>query len=292
MIANLHMHSIFSDGAETPEKVVELAANKNFDIIALTDHNTFEGYERFKAACEKIKTKYIKGVEINAEQPEFEYNSEILAYFPFGGSEKIEPLLKSTREWRSRREENAIKRAKDIFNVPISYSEISEMTFKARGFSGMISNKMIYQYLCSKGLDLPPYSIFQDTTTCKRLWSADKENPCNKLIDIIGKVTNSGGFAVMPHFGKHCHFDPLLMRKDEKKYIEQLHILQSHGLWGIEMHPCRYLPQANEINQIVKNWAEQIGLAITYGSDFHGGISVHNKIDGMYGEFIGFPQRD
>lgn len=289
MIANLHMHSIYSDGAETPEKLAERAIENNIELISLTDHNTFDGYDRFSTACEKNGIMYIKGVEINAAQPEFNYKSEILAYFPNGGSEKIEPLLKSTREWRTKREIIAIERAAKLFNIKnLCYTELSEKALIDRGFNGMISNKMIYQYICSKGIELPSYPIFQNTQAWKQIWSMEKANMGNLLSETIETITNAGGFAVMPHFGKHCHFDPQFMRKEEAKLLSELSFLKDRGLWGVEMHPYRYLPQADGINQIVRNWAEKIGLNITYGSDYHGGISVHNQFDGMTGEFEGF----
>ena len=49
--ANLHMHSIYSDGIYTPEELCALAKGKGFRAVALTDHETVLGVEKMRTAA-------------------------------------------------------------------------------------------------------------------------------------------------------------------------------------------------------------------------------------------------
>lgn len=61
--ANLHMHSIYSDGIYTPEELCALAKNKGFGAVALTDHETVLGVERMRAAAEAQGMGFLQGME-------------------------------------------------------------------------------------------------------------------------------------------------------------------------------------------------------------------------------------
>ena len=91
--ANLHTHSIYSDGTATPEEVVRLAKEAGVELLSLTDHNTFEGYPRFEKACREHGVKFVKGVEIDCVQPEIGFHQELLCYFPDGGDECLDEVL-------------------------------------------------------------------------------------------------------------------------------------------------------------------------------------------------------
>ena len=50
---DLHVHSTFSDGSETTEKLVELAVEARLAAFALTDHDTTDGYKSLYQAASK-----------------------------------------------------------------------------------------------------------------------------------------------------------------------------------------------------------------------------------------------
>ena len=52
MVADLHLHSIYSDGSYTPEELVKEADNKGFSTIAIADHDTVEGIQIAEKAAE------------------------------------------------------------------------------------------------------------------------------------------------------------------------------------------------------------------------------------------------
>jgi len=289
MIANLHTHSYFSDGTETPETVVQLASESGIELLSLTDHNTFAGYERFIAECKRLDMLYVKGVEISTIQHEIDYYSEILAYFPNGGDKQIEPLLERVRLTEKERILRALQLAQEKFkSYDFSYDELYKIVIEDRPLTTMHPHRSFYKYMTSKCIVSSDFHTFDTTTIWKDLLSMKNIEVNDTLFDIIPQIVSCGGFPVLPHFGTHCKHDPSRMIKMEQEYLSQLKQMKDLGLWGIEIHPYKYLPQADDINNIVREWAKKIGLTITYGSDFHGKLSTQNRIAAIVGEFDGF----
>ena len=54
MFVDLHIHSYFSDGAQTPEQAALLCRDSGVGLAALCDHNSWLGCERFAAACRNV----------------------------------------------------------------------------------------------------------------------------------------------------------------------------------------------------------------------------------------------
>ena len=72
MKIDLHIHTTYSDGVFSPEKVVDAAIDAGLDAIAITDHDNVLSYPIAKAYLEKIQPAdtqkpltLIPGIEIN-----------------------------------------------------------------------------------------------------------------------------------------------------------------------------------------------------------------------------------
>ena len=78
-LCDLHTHSLFSDGELSPEELVLLAKESGLSAVALTDHNTLDGLERFLEQGKKLGVETIAGVEISSEYNGVELH--ILALF-------------------------------------------------------------------------------------------------------------------------------------------------------------------------------------------------------------------
>ena len=62
---DLHMHSLFSDGTDSPDELVRRAKEAGLSMIALTDHNTLDGIPDFREACARYHMAGIDGVELS-----------------------------------------------------------------------------------------------------------------------------------------------------------------------------------------------------------------------------------
>jgi len=62
---DLHIHTCFSDGTQSPEEVAQIAKNQGLSAISICDHNTIAAYERLYIACKSLGLKLIPGAEID-----------------------------------------------------------------------------------------------------------------------------------------------------------------------------------------------------------------------------------
>jgi len=63
---DLHSHTLQSDGTLTPTALVERAAEKGVDVLALTDHDVTDGLAEAKTAADRCGIRLIPGVEVSA----------------------------------------------------------------------------------------------------------------------------------------------------------------------------------------------------------------------------------
>ena len=79
---DLHLHSNYSDGSDTPSELVQKAKSLGLEAIALTDHDTVEGWEEFRQAGSGNGLKTIPGIELSLEDIEGATEVHLLGYFP------------------------------------------------------------------------------------------------------------------------------------------------------------------------------------------------------------------
>ena len=74
---DLHIHTLYSDGELTPERIVDLAIDKGIEVIAITDHDTIEGYKIAKKYANGKRIKILSGIEFSTSDSD---NVHILGY--------------------------------------------------------------------------------------------------------------------------------------------------------------------------------------------------------------------
>lgn len=76
--ADLHTHTRCSDGEQSPEVLVERAAKRGLQVLAVTDHDTVEGISPAATAAEKQGLHFVSGIELSVTLDEREIH--LLAY--------------------------------------------------------------------------------------------------------------------------------------------------------------------------------------------------------------------
>ena len=83
MKSDLHIHTLYSDGVFSPEKIVDTAIDVGLQVIALTDHDNILSYQVAKDYLKKEnkedKLEIIQGIEVNTLYKNYEVH--ILGYF-------------------------------------------------------------------------------------------------------------------------------------------------------------------------------------------------------------------
>ena len=68
MRADLHSHTIYSDGTFTIPEIIERAVDRDLDILAITDHDTFDGAKIAYEMGPKMGLRVIYGMELSTER--------------------------------------------------------------------------------------------------------------------------------------------------------------------------------------------------------------------------------
>ncbi len=244
MRIDLHMHSTASDGVYSPSEVVRIAHTNNVALIALSDHDTVDGYAAARAEGQTLGLEVWPAVELSAEDAHVDRH--ILGYLfrPQDG-----PFLAFLAELRQARVDriNQIVRKLAALGVPIETARVLEL---ADG--GSVGRPHVARALLEKGyvgslLDAFKRYLYDGGPA----YVPHHALPPNRAIEVIHAA---GGVAVLAHPGRYA--DPL-GRLDE---------LIPLGIDGVEVY---YPDHAPALISALRGRAQRHNLIITAGSDFH-----------------------
>ena len=250
MKCDMHNHSIYSDGTFTPEKLVEIATESNLSAIALTDHNTILGLDRFLNAPNKGNIDLVGGIEFSTDYNGTELH--ILGLFiPKEHYDEIEEMvqndLKKKEQSNINLVDNLIKKG-----FHITYEDIKNTTP-----NGNINRAVIANYMMHKGYVESVSEAFEKYLNP----SNGLYTPPEKLsaLDTIEYIDSIGAVSVLAH--------PFLNLKTEVKIREFLSLAKEKHLDGMEVYYSKF----NEEQTIIaEKLADEFSLIKSGGSDFHG----------------------
>lgn len=250
---DLHMHSTCSDGAFEPEYLVRWAHRLGLKAIALTDHDTMRGVRRAMNEGAKLGIEVIPGCEISVAYSQGTFH--LLAYFIEPENTAFTAKLDEIAENRHKRNRKIVGKLAE-FGMPVTYEEIREEAGEA-----VTGRPHIARVLLKRGYVKSTQEAFDQ-------WLGDGK-PCYFEKETFGPreaiehVRKCGGVPVMAH--------PLWLNRENVDDLEKyLGELRNMGLLGVECiysdHPPEFRAQCIEI-------AKRLGLVVTGGADFHGGVT-------------------
>ena len=244
MFADLHLHTNFSDGTYTPEKLAEEAKRRELKAIALTDHDTVEGCARTAVACDALGIEFIPASELTAELGEDEIH--LLGYFLDTANPKLLTELAKFQEVRQNRIREMVERIND-HGIPLRAESVFTLANCRSPGRPHVARAMVQEGFCS-GMD---EAFERFLKKGKPAWVPKFKMSAAEAIELIHQA---GGLAVLAH--------PALNRNDN--LIEPLVAL---GLDGLECYHTKHTPAAT---QTYLKIARRLNLLITGGSDCHG----------------------
>jgi predicted metal-dependent phosphoesterase TrpH len=246
---DLHTHSNRSDGTFTPSEVVRTAAERELDVIALTDHDTTEGLDEALAAGRELGVEVVPGVEFSAE---FERTSvHVLCYFMDVEDPDFQAELQRLRDDRFRRGELMVEKLQAL-GFPITFERVREI---AGG--GNIVRPHVAQAMVEAGIVSSEEEAFER-------YIADggpAHVPKHALdpVDAVAVIRDAGGLCVLAHPG---------MWGDQTSVPEELiERMAAAGMAGLEVDHTDHTPEQREHYRAL---ADRLGLIATGGSDCHG----------------------
>ncbi len=295
MRANLHLHSLRSDGTLAPAAVAESAAAVGLEAAALTDHDTLGGVPEFLEKARSLGLTAWPGVEIDVADRETGYRSEILAYFPGGRLDSTRELLSDVAERRRERARLWMTRVPQVFfREDLRYQDL--VRFKIEPLDGCgpegefsLSKTDLFEYLKNRRV----LSSAAEYREFKRAYFDTDLLPSGsyrktELAEVVRTVRSDGGICVLPHPG-HEYGDSLAaLSRERKRFRGLLRRMRELGVRGLEIYHYGNEDSAG-INRIAEEEARSLGFFLTFGSDCHGPGSGKYTIRDFHGDFPGWP---
>ncbi len=250
--ADLHTHSLHSDGTNTPTAIVERALLKGLSALALTDHDSVDGMDEARARAEGTRLEIIPGVELSAHDASCEVH--VLGLYVDDHDSEFRQALVTFREQRLLRAHAILERLEEL-GFDLSWDDVIE---RAQG--GSIGRPHIAEAMVAAG-----YVSSIDEAFRRFLGNKGPANVTRKTLTPRGAielVRRAGGVAAIAH--------PATMQRDS--IIPELAKL---GLQALEVYHPRH--DENDRRRYLR-LCEKYNLIATGGSDSHGTRTGYSQV--------------
>lgn len=251
MRIDLHTHSDVSDGTDTPADLVAAARAAGLDVVALTDHDTFDGLDRATSAGRELGVEVVRGMELSCAR--LGASVHLLAYGADPAEEGLAQELMRVREGRADRLPKVLDRLAAL-GMPLSEEQVLAQV----GDSPSIGRPHIADAMVHAGYVADRTEAFD-----RFLADGGPAHVARYAINVeraIDLVHGAGGVAVIAH--------PWGRGREALLPDEVLGTLVAeHRLDGIEVDH-----QDHDADARVRLWrlVDELGVLGTGSSDYHG----------------------
>ncbi|MEW5895107.1 MAG: PHP domain-containing protein [Candidatus Omnitrophota bacterium] len=250
--ADLHIHSSFSDGSDSPEQVVEIAIGKELGCIALSDHDTVDGLEPAWAAGREKGIEVLSGVELSTYLNGADIH--ILGYCFDIYHPRLTERLQFFCQVRLERVKKIVAKLNQM-GIPIKEEEVLSLAP-----FGAVGRLHVARALLKAGYVQQIEEAFDRFIAEGRsaYFPKSEQTP----FEAINLIHAAGGVAVMAH--------PMVTMRDEliSSFVKE-------GLDGLEV--C-YPNTPPRLTEFYARLADKHGLIKTGGSDAHGRFRDYSPI--------------
>ncbi|HHV41724.1 MAG TPA: PHP domain-containing protein [Clostridiaceae bacterium] len=271
---DLHIHTTASDGSDTPEEIVRLAMINGLRAIAIADHDTIDALPNANTAVQQLKAKYgydlllIPATEMAVE---FEQNTvHLLAYFPYGGIEGLEPLLARQRATRVERNQKILRQL-DKLGFAISEEEVRQQ--KKDDSASLLGRSHIALAMVQKGYVKTMADAFNKYLKSGR--PAFVHRSRDPLDKITAEIHRQGGVAVLAHPQMYNWTGKGKNNQPSSFLLNKLTGAKKMGLDGVE---CFHGEATTKEQEELLQASLVLNLTPTAGSDYHGTNKTEVKL--------------
>jgi len=247
--ADLHCHSVVSDGTLTPEALAARAKANGVELWALTDHDEIGGQVRAAAAAAAQGMAYLTGVEISVT-----FANETVHIVGLGFDATNPIIVNGLAKTRGGRGERAMEMSDGLAKVGIKGAYDGALKFV--GNPELISRTHFARFLVESGVCKDTYEVFRKYLTegkpgyVPHRWAS--------LGDAVSWITKSGGVAVIAHPGRYK-----FTANEEFALFSEF---KTHGGQGVEVVTGSHTTAEYVEYAAV---AKEFGMVASRGSDFH-----------------------
>ena len=263
---DLHTHSTASDGTYTPGKLIDYAHEKGLAAIALTDHDTTNGLKEAMERGQKYDDlEVIPGIEFSTDYEGRDIHIVGL-YMRFEDTD-VQKRLKEFVDARIMRNKKMCKLLTEN-GVPMDFDEL-----QAAYPNSVITRAHYAAYMLDKGVIKSRQEAFDRYIgdNCKCFVPRQKITPQMA----VEMTLDAGGVPILAH--------PVLYGMSDSRLRKLVGELKEVGLKGIE---AIYTTYTNSDERGIRQIAQDYGLLISGGSDFHGDNKPDIDLGVGYGQLF------
>lgn len=247
--ADLHCHSLVSDGTLSPEALAERAKANGVELWALTDHDEMGGLQRAAAAAQAHGIHFLTGAEISVT-----FAGETVHIVGLGFDADDAAMMRGLHNTRGGRQQRAMDMSNGLAAVGIQGAYEGALKFVSN--PELISRTHFARFLVESGICSNTSAVFRKYLTegkpgyVPHRWAS--------LKDAVTWITQAGGVAIIAHPGRYK-----FTANEEYALFSEF---KAHGGQAVEVvtgshSPPEYIKYAET--------AKEFGLAASRGSDFH-----------------------
>jgi len=247
-LIDLHSHTDQSDGTFSPTELVTAARESGVEVLGITDHDTFAGYDQAAGGAQEAGVELVCGIELSTKL--HGHSVHLLGYF-------FRPeLLNGFRAWvvemqASRRERN-VRLAERLRELGM---DITLEEAEARG-RGMTGRPHFAQIMLEKGYVANLRQAFDEYLDESAKGYVHRQEP--QFAESVGRIRKAGGIASLAH--------PVRVNGDVPALLPEL---CEAGMNAIEAYHSDHGPADVAL---YLELARKYNLLVTGGSDFHGAV--------------------
>lgn len=256
--ANLHLHTVFSDGELSPADVVVAHATAGFAAIALTDHDTLAGIDHL-GGLQGHGVEMVSGVELSIEDEPSRglIDVHLLAYGFNLGNRQLRRRLHEASQMREEQKQETVRRLAAA-GYPVDWQSVRR---RARGNVG---RPHIVATIEAADPTAKREALYAEMGPGGRAYVPRAREL--SLDDAVQLISAAGGVTVLAHPGVYHHVSDLEVL---------FHTAAVAGVQGLEVtYPQAptdpYGPQSAALMDRFAKTAQRYGWVATGGDDFHG----------------------
>ncbi|MGC9236128.1 MAG: 3',5'-nucleoside bisphosphate phosphatase [Thiomonas sp.] len=248
--ADLHCHSIVSDGTLAPAELAERAHAQGVDLWALTDHDELSGLTEARLAAHALGMRFVPGVEISVS-----FASQTVHIVALGVEPDNTELLQGLQHIRSGRDQRARDMAHDL-ERHLGLPDVYAGALRYAGNPALLSRTHFARYLVEQGVCRQTHEVFTRFLTPGKPGYVD--HAWARMEEALGWIAAAKGVAVIAHPGRYR-----FSATEEWALLEQF---KSLGGQAIEVVTGSH---TNSQHRKYANLALEFGFYASRGSDFH-----------------------
>jgi hypothetical protein len=245
-LIDLHSHTNESDGSCSPARLVEEAVRAGVDVLGITDHDTFAGYDQALAKARAQGVELVCGIELSTRL--HGHSVHLLGYFL--GNDGLRGFRDWVLEMQASRRERNVRLAARLQELGFHIT-VEEAQARGRGMTG---RPHFAEIMVEKGYATSYRQAFDDYLDESAKGYVDRREP--QFAEAVAQILKAGGIASLAH--------PVRVKGDVAAMMAEL---CGAGLNAIEAYHSDHGAVETEL---YLGLAKRYGLMVTGGSDFHG----------------------